>query len=432
MRISHGLLAPLRLLTVIAFAVLCALIFGFLWTNSGGKIPLVTPAAYQVTAQLRDVDNLVGLSNVRVAGVDVGRVGEVTVDGGVARVALEIDPGTAPLHEGATVTVKNKTLIEESYLQIVDGTGAELDSGAVLPEDAATSSVQVDDVLASLDQPTREALGSTIRGAAASTDGRRDDIGAAVGGLGTVGREGSTTLTALADQSEGLRSLTTSTATLLTALDTRRGQIAQLVDDSRTVFGAVADSRDGVERVMRSLPPVLDTARDASSSLETLAGSLAPVARNLNEAAAPLSGALQELPATSADLRGLLPSLDRTLDGAPETLNRAPTVADDLSALAPTVQVNLSDINPMLAFVSPYGRDVAGFFANFAQVLGVSGDGNGRALRTYFIYNEESLNTPVPMPFDKTNAVPAPGTAGDPNPQGPSGWQRLEREPLPG
>ncbi|MEU4377239.1 MlaD family protein [Pseudonocardia alni] len=433
MRIPHTLLPALRLVTVVAFAALCAVIFGYLWVNSGGRIPLITQQSYEVKVPLADADNLVRLSDVKMQGVNVGRIKDVQVDGDRAVATMELDPVAAPLHDGASVTVRNKTLIEESYLDLADGSGAEVTDGSTLPDGSGRGSVQVDDVLASLDPETRNSLAGVLQKSGAATQGRRDDVGRTVGGLGDLGREGSTTLTALADQSDDLRSLVSSTTGVLQALDTRRGQIAQLVGDSRTVFQTVADNRTDVEGLVRRLPPVLNTARDASGSLKTLAGSLAPVAANLDEASPSLSAALQELPQTSADLRGLLPSLDTTLDRAPDTLQRVPRLADDVSELVPTLQVNLSDLNPALAFVEPYGRDIAGFFTNFSQTVGVSGDGNGTVFRTYFLFNEQTLNNPVPVDdvIPKGNAVPQPGTASEPSPGGPTGWQRLEEEPIP-
>ena len=59
MRIPYTILPSLRLATVAAFAALCVLIFGYLWVNSGGRIPLVTAGGYEVEVPLRDVDNLV-------------------------------------------------------------------------------------------------------------------------------------------------------------------------------------------------------------------------------------------------------------------------------------------------------------------------------------------------------------------------------------
>lgn len=267
MQIPHTALPTLRLSVIIAFGALCAVVFGYLWTNSGGRIPLLDASGYEVNVPLADSDNLVQLGDVMVAGVKVGKVRSVDVTGPTATAHLELEGNVVPLHEGASATVKNKTLIEETYLQLVDGPGPELPSGATLPAKAVTSSVQVDDVLASLDPETRNSLGSLIRGGGAATAGRQDDVAATVGGLGDTGREGSTSLVALSEQSDDLRSLLVSSSDLMNALDTRRGQLADLVQDSNTVFGAVADSKQNAEGIVRRLPPVLATAQQASGSL---------------------------------------------------------------------------------------------------------------------------------------------------------------------
>ena len=79
------------------------------------------------------------------------------------------------------------------------------------------------------------------------------------------------------------------------------------------------------------------------------------------------------MPEATAALRGLLPSLDQALDKAPATLSRTPAAAADISALVPTLRMALADLNPMLAFLVPYGRDIAGLIANGAQVANAVG-----------------------------------------------------------
>ena len=434
MRIPVSVLPFLRAGTVLVFFAVCAGIFGYFWVNAGGSIPLVTSAGYRVSLAMKDVDNVVPNSDVRSAGVKVGRVEKVDVDGGTAVVTLDLDRGSAPLHDGATVTVRNKTLVEESYLDVADGAGQEYDDGAILPPSAGRKSVQLDDVLTSLDQPTRDALGSSLRAAGLATDGSRDDIAAAVSGLGARGREGGGALRALADQSQDLKSVTGHTTKLLAALDTGQGRITDLVRDSGQLTTAVADNRADLDAVMRELPGVLDTARQASGSLNTLSGSLAPVARNLNAAAPDLSAALQELPATSSDLRGLIPSLDRTLDRAPATLDRVEPFTGAARGIIPTLQVNLSDLNPTLGYLRPYGKDTALWFAGLSQSMGVSADGNGTALRAFVILNEKSANQPLDSqfgPLEKYNPYPAAGQNADPRRSFDGPYPRVEEEQQP-
>ena len=434
MRVPVSVLPLARTIVVLVFTAICVFVFGYLWTNAGGSIPLLTKPGYRVSVALGDVDNLVPVSDVREAGVKIGTVESVEVEGASAVVTLDIDPESAPLHEGVIVTVRNKTLVEESYLDITDGTGAPYEDHAILPAEAARSSVQLDDVLTSLDEPTRQSLSNSLRAAGATTQSTRDDISAAVTGLGALGREGGTALDALAAQSQDLAAITGNTTALLKALDTGRGRITDLVQDADRVTGAVAQNRSDLEAVMRELPGVLDTAKEASGSLKTLNGSLSPVSANLRAAAPDLSAALQELPATSADLRALLPSLDQTLDRAPDTLDRVSPFTAATRDLIPTVQADLSDLNPALGYLRPYGKDTALWFAGLNQSLGVSGDGNGTALRVFLIFNEKSVNSPLNTqvgPLEKFNPYPAPGQNVDPQRSFDGQYPRVEQQPPP-
>ena len=434
MRIPLFLVPILRTLVVLGFVVLSAGIFGNLWLNSGGTIPGISQAGYRVTLAMDDVDNLVPQSDVREAGVVVGRVQAVDVEDGSAVITLDLDEDAGPLHEGVTVTIRNKTLVEETYADIDDGSGAEIPTEAILPRSAGQSSVQLDDVLTSLDQPTRDALGRTVRSAALVTDGSREEIADAVAGLGALGREGGSALDALAAQSEDLVEVTGNTTALLRALDTGQGRITDLVRDADRITQVVTDNRTDLEAVLRELPGVLDTARNASGSLKTLAGSLAPVAANLEAAAPDLSAALRELPETSADLRGLLPSLDTTLERAPDTLTRVGGFTDVTRDLIPTLQVTLSDLNPALGYLRPYGKDTALWFAGLSQSLGVSADGNGTALRPFVVLNEKSPNQPLNTqfgPLEKYNPYPEAGGNSDPRRSFDGEYPRVERDPVP-
>lgn len=432
MRIPHALLPAIRTTVVLLFAALCATIFGYLWLNSGGKIPLLSKAGYEVEVTLPDVDNLVFQSDIRMAGVDVGKVEDVRVEGSDVRVTLRLDPEHAPLHEGAVITVRNKTMIEETYLDVVDGTGPELADGTVLPRSAGRPSVQLDDVLTALDADTRRSLGSVLRSSGAATRGTKDDVSQTLRGLGDIGREGGDALTALSAQSKDLSAIAANTARLMRALDTRQGRIARLVGDSDALTRTVAQNRRDVERLMKTFPRVLGTTEAASGHLRRLGHALGPVAADLRSAAPDLTAALRELPGTTADLRALLPSLDQVLDRAPSTVDRVSAFAGAAGPMMRAITPDLADVNPMLAYLRPYGRDAAAFFTNFGQYLSGS-DANGPIGRVLPVFNEKSLNSPLNShvgPLDKRNPYPKPGTSDRPAPF-TGEYPRVEQEPMP-
>lgn len=431
MKVPHVLLPKIRLTVLVVFAAVCAVFFGYLWQSSGGRIPFVTTSGYHVSMKVSDVDNLVYDSDVMIAGVKVGKVRQLDSQGKQSNVMMELQPDSAPVHQGATVHVRNKTLVEETYLEIVDGNGPPLPDGAALPAQAAQPSVQLNDVLASLDQPTRDALGGTIRSLGTATEGRREDVSRTLTGLGQLGRQGHDALDALSAQSEDLKRLVPQTTTLLNALDTRRGQIATLVSDANRLTKATAGGHEDIQDSVRQLPGVVASANNASRDLSELSGALQPVAKDLDTASPELSRALQELPATAQDLRGLLPALNGTLDAAPATLQRTPVVSRDVRDVIPSAHVALADLNPMLGYLQPYGRDLAAFFTNVSAQF-AQRDVNGHYLRAFLIFNEQSarnnpLNTNKGL-LDKSNAYPAPGQSADPGPF-TGQYPRVKQEP---
>ncbi|MBA0126852.1 MCE family protein [Haloechinothrix sp. YIM 98757] len=418
MRIPTSILGYLRLAVVLAFVALCAGVFVFLWTGAGGRIPLVSEEGYRVSLDVPTVDNLVHASDVMADGVEIGSVVEIETEQDHARVTVELDDEYAPLHEGAAVTVRYKTLLQETFLQIDDGDGEAIPAGSALPEGSAEPAVDLNDVLVSLDQPTREALAGTLRSLGMATDGTAEQISATLRGLGHMGRQGETVLDALADQSTELRELSGNAATLLSALDTRQGQIAQLVGDAEKLTEVTANGNEHLEDVMRKLPGLLDTARGASDDLERLGEDLGPVAANLDAAAPDLTAALRQLPETSADLRGLLPHLDSVLKRAPETLERIPPVGEDVRSLLPHASTALADVNPMLAYLRPYGQDLAAWFATTADAADATRLG-GHHVPFTVVPNEQSV-AGIPGGTNdlspRVNPYPGPGQAERPAP----------------
>lgn len=410
MNISHALLPKLRLVALLVVVTVSAVVFGLLWTGGGGRIPVVSPDPFRTSLDVKDVNNLVLGSDVTMAGVPIGRVVAIEPDGNRARVDMEIEPDYAPLHDGVTARFREKTLAGETYIDLTDGSGDTLREGAVLPIGKVEPLVKLDDVLRTLDTPTRRSLSAALRSMGAGTQGTGESVADLLRGAGDLGREGRTALDALADQSVSLNRLAANTARVVAALDTRQGQIVQLVQDANRLTEATSASAGEIEDVMRRLPGFLASARDAGASVSKLAPALGPVARNLDASAPNLDRALRQLPATARDLRGLLPHLSRTLEKGPETLDRVPAVSDDLVALLPHAEEALLNLNPMLAYIQPYGRSMVTFFTSFGLAI-ARGDANGTMLRVMPVFNEQSLkNHPLSTNglIDRNEAFPPP------------------------
>ncbi|WP_224403875.1 MlaD family protein [Pseudonocardia sp. ICBG1034] len=425
MKIPHSALPAIRTTILLAFTAASAFVFLFFWTSVGGYVPGYTQEQYTTAFHVDKVNNLVPQSDVTLNGVKVGKVltVEATPEGRAEVVLNMTDENAIPLHEGVTGRINSKTLVEETYVSLVDGRGTELPDGSRLPDGAVQSAVLLDDLIRTLPEDRRVALASTLQSLGAATKDSQAGVDGALAGLGRLGREGGTALDALAAQSKDLEQLSQNTAAVLAALDIQRGRIADLVTDANLVTEVTANSRTDLENTIRELPPTLKAADDASDDLSRLAGGLGPVAANLDRAAPALGAALNELPATTRDLRGLLPSLDATLGKAPVTLDKVPQFSDDLRALLPEADRALLQLNPMLEYLKPYGGDIYQFFTNFGETVS-RGDANGTLLRVMLVFHAQSFaGNPVPLneipPLDDNNPYPRPGTQNSPEDDAP-------------
>lgn len=429
MKIPRGPGARLLQLACFLLAAIAAVVYMLGQTQL--TVPLLEdPGDYTLTAAMDDVDNLAPAGQVRIAGVQVGEVRSVDPDGELATVVLSVYEKYAPLHEGATIRVGARSMVEETYLEIADGRGQEIESGSALPTEAVRPSVQLRDVLASLDPETRDAMSGMLRSFGAATEETRDGLRSTLIGLGKLGREGHTALDALAAQSEDLTELARATTTLLTALDTGEGQIASMVANADTLTESTAGQRDAIEATMRQLPGLLASTRDATTELSRLSKSLAPVASDLERAAPLLTSALRELPATSADLRSMLPALSSVLDRAPATLERVPTLGADIRRLVPEAVATLRDVNPVLAYLEPYGPDIAAYFASFAAATQYTDEAGHHYARLMSLYNDQAPQTAAdPGEIGVyNNPYPRPGQGGRPGPF-TGEYPRVEQEP---
>lgn len=427
-RIFQG--AAGRTAVLFAFLAACGLAFAWLVGGTGLKRPVLDSGEYTASVVVADADNIVHASQVQVAGVKVGTVRSVEqVEGGV-RIEFTVSDDAAPLHDGVKVRVAERSLVGETYLEVRDGSGPKIDAGSALPEKAVLPSVQLRDVLADLDPATRTKVGSLLRSLGTATEGTGNDVDALMDGLGDLGREGHTALDAIAAQSEDLEVLAQQTTEVLDALDTGEGELATLVGDANRLTRATAGQRASIESTMRKAPPVLDSARDATASLSDLAVALDPVASDLRTSAPHLTTALRELPSTTNDLEGMLEPLSGVLDRAPGTLKRVPTLSKDISAVAPTARATLADVNPMLAYIEPYGPELAAYFANFNAVLNYRDENGAYYLRLTPLLNTHSPQLPVStngLLGNYTNAYPAPGSGARPGPfEGE--YPRVERQ----
>ena len=138
--------------------------------------------AYRLQVPLESAAGLYPGSDVMVAGSRVGGVDEIKPGGPGAIVTIEIDSDHAPVRKDATVTLRPKSLLGEKYLALDPGKSSQtLASGATVPEQHVSASVDLQQLINTLDQPTRDKLQTILLELGAGVAGRGQETNTAIG-----------------------------------------------------------------------------------------------------------------------------------------------------------------------------------------------------------------------------------------------------------
>src|SRR6187431_3194819 len=108
-----------RVLVMVVFALSCFGLLLFLWLSFGGPIPL-KPKGYRVQVAFPESTQLAEQADVRTAGVSIGKVRDPR--GNRTLATLQINRRYVPLKRDARATLRQKTLLGETYVEMTVGT----------------------------------------------------------------------------------------------------------------------------------------------------------------------------------------------------------------------------------------------------------------------------------------------------------------------
>ena len=150
-----------------AFAVVMvgAGIFIFRYVTKSGE----TDGGYVVFTRMKDASGIAKLSTVRIAGIPVGRVKSVRLDGELARIDMTVDKNV-PLYEDASAAKVASSLLGEFQLKVTPGTegkrklvdGDEIKTvtEAQTPDDLMRQMSAIADDVKKVTEALRESVGS--------------------------------------------------------------------------------------------------------------------------------------------------------------------------------------------------------------------------------------------------------------------------------
>jgi phospholipid/cholesterol/gamma-HCH transport system substrate-binding protein len=142
---------------LVTYMVLSLAVLGLVVAQLGVTLPWQHP--YTLTVDFSETAGILTNNDVDMNGVQVGHVGSVVADNGMARVQLIIDDASAlPIYKDASAEVRTKNILGETYIDLQRGSdhcaGCQLDSGATLGVDHTVPITEIDQVLAIFDPTT--------------------------------------------------------------------------------------------------------------------------------------------------------------------------------------------------------------------------------------------------------------------------------------
>ncbi|MEJ7875097.1 MAG: MlaD family protein [Solirubrobacterales bacterium] len=398
-----------RILIAVGFAISCFSLALFLWIAFGGPIPLASEG-YRVKVQFDEATQLAQEAEVRISGVTVGKVKRIELsDEGFAEATLELDSAYAPIPSDTRATLRAKTLLGETYVELTPGS----EESEALPEDGAlpraqvAESVQLDEIFRAFDADTRADFQTWMQSQAVALRGRGEDVSAAIAALEPLADEADTTLRVLDSQALAVERLVRDGGEVFGALTERQGQLQGLIRNSRTVFETTAARDEELAEIFRIFPTFLRETRTTLARLETFARESDPVVTEFRPAVRELSPTLVSLGELAPELATFFRGLDRSIVEAPEGFAALRGLLDDeLPPLLDRADPYFAEFNSIFAGLRLYRREIAAFLAN---VTAVSNYGPG--LRTQAPLSPEVLSAySNRLNSNRTNPYIKPGS----------------------
>ena len=254
-----------RMIAMVAFTASCVGILLFLWLAFGGSVPL-KPESYRVTVVVPEATTLVEEADVRLAGVNIGKVKKRSLDKGAARtrVEVEIKAKYAPIPRDTKVILRQKTLLGEAFLEFTPGnpkTG-QLEDGSQLNTKNVESTTELDEIFRIFDPPTRRAFREWVQeGSTVVAGDYPQDFNDALGNLAPFATDGSKLLQILDDQEIAVRSTIKHTGRVFNALAAEEGQLSGLITNGNETFEALASRDESLSQTFEVLPTFLRETR---------------------------------------------------------------------------------------------------------------------------------------------------------------------------
>ena len=259
-----------RVITMVLFALSCVGLLLFLWLSFGGTIPLGAQG-YRINVSFPNAQDLATQVDVRIAGVNVGKVVSTQLDpkGNRTMATLQLQSKYVPIRKDTRAILRTKTILGETYVQLIPGSpnAPPIPDGGTLPRGQVLSEVQLSDIYNAFDPTTRHAFGVWQQQLAKAIGGNDQNLNDVLGNLPSFAADATDILQVLDVQHQAVVSLVQNGGTVFGALGANQTALRNLITSAETTFATTAANDNTARADVRGVPdlPERDQGDDAEA-----------------------------------------------------------------------------------------------------------------------------------------------------------------------
>ena len=266
--------------------------------------PIVESTPYEINVEFSDAQAVIPGQGqtVRVAGVQVGKIGNVEPKNGVAVVSMQLDRdkienGELKILSDATAQLRPRTGLKDMFIEFDPGVdGEELKEDDTIPVQNSEPDLDPDEFLSALDTDTRSYLQLLINGAGKGfANGGGRDLNRIFKALEPTNRDLRRVTEAIADRKVELKRLINNYGDLTNTLADRDNEVRRLISASNETLSAFAQENDNIADAVARLPGALRQTEDTLSKLGPFTQVLRPTLQSLRPAFRQLAVANREV-----------------------------------------------------------------------------------------------------------------------------------------
>ena len=258
--------------------------------DARGTIPLFESSPFKIKAEFSDAQAVTPGQGqtVRVAGVQVGKIGDVQLKNGIAVVTMDIDQKYKKrlnIRSDATALLRPRTGLKDMFIELDPGyNGQVLKQGQTIPVTNTSPDIDPDEVLSALDTDTRSYLQLLISGLGKGFKGNGNSLNAIFKRLGPTQRDLNRVASAVAERRTNLMRLVHNYQDLTNTLADKDGELTRLVQSSNAVFRAFAAANPQISQAVGLLPSTLQQTKQTLVNVNSFAKVLGPSLESLRPA----------------------------------------------------------------------------------------------------------------------------------------------------